>query len=425
MKRHAALPTFGMVVPGMVPFVPAPKGIKMPNIYGGLPLGITENGTPFRLNAGEWADAGFSNTPSIVVLGMQGFGKTALGKLIAYSMGCIRTRPNDPDAPFNRIWADDSKEHEWEPVARIFGCEPIKVGSKPINPLSPEMDLSTQEGVCDRIYGFENGQRLTLEARTAVRAGLFHLIEHGMPPSLHLLAEVLNKPGQIEPPLVHSETRERMEVVRSEFERECKSASRILSSILVRYGKVFGSRTDDSILKLFEQQFVSIDYSGVGEEIARLVQLLFWMEETNRNFNVLTFDEGWNSLKQPEFVVPLQGVIKRNRTNRRLVIIIAHALRDYKDLPEATRKEAMSIFKETPTWFVGRLEEPDAEDLQKHRRFSDKVKRQIVGLQKTEFMVFMNASSQPFKIRTIIPEGFLDKTFSNQALADQLGRSTH
>jgi ABC-type sugar transport system ATPase subunit len=168
-----------------------------------------------------------------------------------------------------------------------------------------------------------------------------------------------------------------------------------------------------------------VDYSTASDNIAQISQMLFWMMKRSNMFDVNIFDESYGLLRHIQFTRPLLDVIKRNRSARKLIVLITHRLSDIASLPDETRALALSVFKEIPVWMVGKLSPSDVALLREHRDISDKVANSIQNLKRREFYVVFGSNTEPVKFESYVPQRMLQHTFSNQALAAELGRSTH
>ena len=418
-------PVFEAIVPGLMGFNPYQPVPNLPK--KGVPIGRTKDG-PFVFNPHAWQRARLISSPGIVIMGAKDHGKTSLAKYIAYLMGSLNAFPSDPTSRKTRIWVDDSKAHEWAALAKHFNSEPFHVRNARLNPLDTRMALGDQEFIVRRILEQASGRPVDEQGKSVLSSALESLRSSGVAPSLHQLVHVLVNHETMQPATLYDGTDVRLPIPAEEFRQHALDmALRVSNMLRGAYGSIFGQGTDQTVFAALAQQMVAADYSGANEDVTRIMQMLFWIWKRNASENrgpqmvdYNVYDETYALLRHIEFTRPLSDTIKRLRENASTVVLITHAIRDYKSIGGEAGSLAYSLLSDMPIWFVGKMTEKDAQDVQDHFNCSRAVRDALTSLPFGMFMAFIG-DLEPFPFQVMLTPQAKELTFSNQALRDRLG----
>lgn len=396
----------------------------------------------------HWVADGLMNSPGVAIMAPKDHGKSAIGKGTAVYTACTRTVYGDPDSPMQRVWVDDSKDHEWTDVTRLVPrhidengvvteyCEPSSIVGAQLSPLDPRQDPAEQILVTRLLLSQaarETGEPITKYITMSVAAAVEYMRTHDVYPALNPMTELLNNPpSELEPPRLFEGTEARIQFDdRADFVRHCREAAMMLYHVLNGpSGKTFGgSGKQGSFFDAMDQPMTTLDYHLARPEVKTVVHMLAWLHKKNiLGVDASWFDEAWGLLEDPIFAAELRELLKFIRARNQFVGFNLHRPQDLRAIsnPEAA-EIALGIVKDCPAWIVGQQDHDDALFIQQHWQTkrvgcSDRVRMEIEQLPPREWYIFMEGLSEPLRVTTFFPRNLLDALFTNQAAEKATGR---
>lgn len=425
------------------PFMPT-SARQIPR--SGPPFAISRD-APVHWAPKQWKAAGLISSPGVVCMAPVDHGKSAIAKGTAVYTCGTRAEWGNPDSPMQRVWVDDSKDHEWSDVTHLIPryvsddgvveeyCEPFSIVDAEMSPLDPRQQPGDQIMVTRLILSQsakDTGEPVTKYTTMTITAAVEYMIKKEIYPSLHAMAEILNNPpSDFDPPVLHSGTADRVAFADpAEFVRHCRETAMLLHHVLNGpMGRTFGSGKRGSIFDAMDQPMTTIDYHMARPEVKTVVHMLAWLHKKSiMGVDASWFDEAWGLLEDPFFANELRETLKFIRARSQFVGFNLHRPQDLKAITNKDAAEvALGIVKDSAAWIVGRMDHDDALFVQEHWATkavgcSDQVRLSIESLPPRQFYLFMEGLKAPLHITTVFPTNLLSQLFTNQATERATGK---
>jgi|GEM_PF-3753665 len=405
----------------------------------------------------KWMDEG--RVPNLIQMNMAkiGNGKTTLIDSIAarYSALKIGDGVNEYEI---RPWADNIRKlHgvvELQRLAEFFDSKVVDANQR-VNPLDPDYHLDLDEQLETII------EMMTVANKGALDRHLPYAVQVAMERMLRLYPKEvsLNTLGQLMrvqdmsyeqefvnngPLNMGSESESLSAALRLDLNRKInlneeewrQDSFRGYELIARLLGGEFGNRFGgtESTADQLKQRAIVMDYSDTSDAAITLLQSLNWRIRNSANrrqdsdfmYQIDIHDENWKLWNYETYANSMYAYLKQIRSYETLVLLNTHRPNDYTTVGyegSPQREKATKMLSDVGSWFVGRQEAADANEIAHLIGLNGLEEKRLLGLQKGQWCIKLG-TERPVWVDTtsMFNQMIQDMSFSNQALNKLLNR---